>query len=270
MQFAVNYSTPLIRLIQAKKIKIDLIKCPDWEGMLAEAAPYGNITIHFDLNIGLGKTNNVDFDRLKWFKEQTFTPHINTHMIAPRNFDINNEDEREKINTLWRREINLLIDNFGASCVVLEHFPYTNTTPHLQYATDNKIFSKVIEDTGCMLLLDLAHARITAKTLEIDVKDYIMNLPLDRLSEMHITGIQKHNGVLTDHFGLDRQDWEIFTWALDQIKKGIWRKPEIVAFEYGGIGEVFAWRTDINVLQTQVPLLYQAVHQPEIIPHPLD
>jgi uncharacterized protein (UPF0276 family) len=111
-----------------------------------------------------------------------------------------------------------------------------------------------------MLLLDLAHARITADTLGIDVKDYIKSLPLDRLVEMHITGVQKHNGVLTDHFGLDQKDWEILDWALKQIQAGLWRNPEILAFEYGGVGEVFAWRTRVEVLESQVPRLYRAVH----------
>lgn len=261
MKLAVNYSPPLIRLIREHKIKVDLIKCPDWEGMLSEAQPYGKITIHFDLKVGIGNIFNVDFDRLRWFKEQTATTHFNTHLVTPRNFDISSKEEKKEINTLWRQEINMMIENFGASQVALEHFPYTKTTPHIQFAAESKIFSKVIQDTGCMLLLDLAHARITADTLNIDVKDYIGSLPLDRLVEMHITGVQKHNGVLTDHFGLDHKDWEVLDWALEQIKDGNWRKPEIVAFEYGGVGEVFAWRTNIDILQSQVPRLYKMVHE---------
>jgi hypothetical protein len=261
MKLAVNYSSPLIRLIKEKRIEVDLIKCPDWEGMLPEAHPYGKITIHFNLDVGLGSTFKVDFDRLKWFKEQTATPHFNTHLVTPRNFDVKSSEEKRKIGLLWRQEINLMIENCGAANVALEHFPYTKATPHIQYAADAEIFSGVIQDTGCMFLLDLAHARITADTLNIDVKDYIESLPLERLVEMHITGVQIHNGVLTDHFGLDQKDWEVLDWALKNIKDGKWRKPKIVAFEYGGVGEVFAWRTNIDILQTQVPLLYRMVHE---------
>jgi hypothetical protein len=60
---------------------------------------------------------------------------------------------------------------------------------------------------------------------------------------------------------LDQKDWEVLDWALKNIKDGKWRKPKIVAFEYGGVGEVFAWRTNIDILQTQVPLLYRMVHE---------
>ena len=261
MKLAVNYSSPLIDLIDENEIKVDLIKCPDWKGMIHEAQAYGEITIHFDLDVGLGKTSQIDFDRLTWFKERTKTPHINTHLVTPRYFDITNKEEQQKINSLWRQEINLMVKKFGAANVALEHFPYTAANPHIKYAADSRIFSKVIRDTGCMLLLDLAHARITADTLGIDVKNYILDLPLDRLVEMHITGVQYHNGVLTDHFGLDQEDWGLLDWSLEKIRSGQWRKPEILAFEYGGIGEVFAWRTKRNVIASQVPRLYQAVHQ---------
>lgn len=261
MKLAVNYSSPLTRLIKENRIEIDLIKCPDWEGMIPEAKPYGKITIHFDLDVGLGSTFKVNFDRLKWFKEQTETPHFNTHLVTPRNFNIRSSDDKRKIGVLWRQEINLMTQNLDPSNVALEHFPYTKSTPHIKYATDADVFSEVIMDTGCMFLLDLAHARITADTLNIDVKDYIESLPLDRLVEMHITGVQIHNGVLMDHFGLDQNDWEVLDWALGQIRSGKWRKPEIVAFEYGGIGEIFAWRTSVDVVKSQVPRLYEMVHK---------
>jgi len=260
MQLAVNYSLPLARLIKDDSIRVDLIKCPDWEGMLDEASLYGPITIHFDLKAGLGRTFGLNFERIKAFKEKTATPHVNTHLVAPPNFDHTDPIERSKINTLWREEISQMTDYFGPTGVALEHFPFTEKTPHLRYATDSQVFTNVIRDTNCMLLLDLAHARITANALGIDVKKYISNLPVDRLVEMHITGTKFYNGVLEDHFELDEEDWALLEWALSRIRSGAWRKPEILAFEYGGIGEVFVWRTKQDVLREQVPRLNEAVH----------
>lgn len=260
MKFAVNYSHPLIDLIQAGEIKVDLIKCPDWEDMLKDADPFGPITIHFDLDVGLGNTFKVDFSRIEKLKVQSRTPHVNTHLVTPQSFNADELRDVTKINALWRQEIQLMIDHFGAESVALEHFPYTTATPHLRLATNSDIFSQVILDTNCMLLLDLAHARITANTLKIDVKDYIQSMPLDRLVEMHITGIKLHHGILTDHFELHDADWDIFYWALKEIKAGNWRKPQIVAFEYGGVGKTFIWRTNREVLHDQVPRLYDAVH----------
>lgn len=260
MKFAVNYSNPLIRLLKQEAVQIDLIKCPDWAGMLEEAKLYKPVTVHFNLDAGLGTTFNVDFDRIKDLKNQTVTPHVNTHLVTPRTFDPNSRHELEMINRLWRKEIQLMIDQFGADQVALEQFPYTESLPNIRPAADCRIFSQVILDTGCRLLLDLAHARITADTLGIPVKDYINALPLDRLVEVHTTGIKRHSGTLTDHFEMNEPDWEILSWALDEIKKGNWREPEIIAFEYGGVGDVFVWRTEVEVLKTQLPKLYEMVH----------
>lgn len=259
MNFAVNYSNPLIRLLEDGQIDIDLIKCPDWEGMLAEARPHGEVTIHFDLEAGLGNTFQVDFTRIRDLMHSTFTPHVNTHLVTPRQFNPDSPAELQQINTLWRDEIQHMVDHLGAESIALENHPYTHANAHIRPATDTGIFSQVIHDTGCMLLLDLAHAKITAHTLGLDARDYIQALPLDRLVEMHITGIKIHSGVLTDHFELGDEDWALFTWALEQIKTGHWPRPEIIAFEYGGIGQTFVWRTEYTVLKTQVPLLHKMI-----------
>lgn len=259
MKFAVNYSAPLVHLLNEKAITIDLIKCPDWEGMLSEAQAFGDITIHFDLEVGLGNTIHADFARIKALMDSTYTPHVNTHLVTPRQFDPDSQAELRQINKIWRHEIQHMINHLSAEAVALEHHPYTIANQHIRPAADAQIFSEVIQETGCMLLLDLAHARITADTLGVDVRHYISALPLDRLVEMHITGIKNHGGVLTDHFELDDEDWWTFEWALKEIRAGKWRTPEIVAFEYGGIGQTFVWRTDLEILKTQVPQLYEMV-----------
>lgn len=259
MKFAVNYSAPLVRLLNEGSINIDLIKCPDWEGMLKEAQVHGEITIHFDLEVGLGNTFQADFSRIRALMDNTFTPHVNTHLVTPQQFNPDSKKEIDNILNTWRDEIQLMINHLGAQAVALEHHPYTIANPNIRPAADTTIFSRVIKETGCMFLLDLAHARITADTLGVNVKDYIRAFPLDRLVEMHITGIKTHSGILTDHFELGDEDWSILRWALKEIRSGNWRTPEIVAFEYGGIGQTFAWRTNPKVLENQVPLLYELI-----------
>ena len=261
MKLAVNFSNPLVNQIKAKEIEVDLIKCPDWEGMLSEALPYDPVVIHFSLEAGLGRTLDADFERIDQFIAETETPHVNTHLVTPRSCTPDDPTELKRVNDLWREEIGRMVDHFGAERVVLEHYPFTLSTPYLAPAVDPETFSKVITDTGCQFLLDLAHARITADTLGVDVKDYIRALPLDRLTEMHVTGIRPFGGVLTDHFEMEEQGWEILDWALQEIHFGHWQAPRLVAFEYGGVGDVFVWRTDADAIRTQVPRLYEMVHQ---------
>lgn len=259
MKFAVNYSTPLVRLLNEGLIKIELIKCPDWDGMLTEAQGQSEITIHFDLEVGLRNTQKADFSRIKRLMNSTFTPHVNTHLVTPQQFNPTSDSETRDIYKTWLDEIHLMIDHLGAQAVALEHHPYTIANPNIRPAADTTVFSRVVKDTGCMFILDLAHARITADTLGVSVKDYILDLPLDRLVEMHITGIKPYSGILTDHFELGDEDWSVLRWALNEIRTGNWRTPEIVAFEYGGIGQTFSWRTNPEVLKSQVPLLYELI-----------
>jgi uncharacterized protein len=260
MKFAVNYSCNLIRLLDKDLIELDLIKCPDWEGMVEEAGKYKPVTIHFDLKTGLGACLNANLERLEAYLHKTPTPHVNTHLIAPRNFNPNNAQETRKLNQLWRDEINRLTQYFGNEHVVLEHFPYTPDNPQLHLAADPSTFSNVIKDTHCQFLLDLAHARITANTLDMDVKGYISRLPVERLRELHITGIKMFGGIMTDHFRMQKEDWDLLRWALDKIKKGYWPEPYVAAFEYGGVGDIFAWRSQYEVLENQVPILYEMIH----------
>jgi len=261
MKFAVNFSNPLVNLIKSREIRVDLIKCPDWEGMLEEALPYGPVTIHFSLEAGLGRTLDTDFNRIDAFIAETGTPHVNTHLVTPRSCTPEDPTELRRVKDIWLKEIGRMVDHFGSDRVVLEHYPFTMATPNIAPAVDPEVFSKVITDTGCQFLLDLAHARITADTLGMDAKEYIRALPVDRLTEMHITGIRPFGGVLTDHFGMEEGAWEILDWALKEIHSGQWKKPRIVAFEYGGVGDIFVWRTDRDVIREQVPRLYEMVHQ---------
>jgi len=80
------------------------------------------------------------------------------------------------------------------------------------------------------LLLDISHARITSDTLGIDYEEYIEKLPLDRLHEVHITGVRRYHGFLEDHFEMQAEDWPSVEWAAERIRLGAWREPEIVAF----------------------------------------
>ncbi len=261
MKLAVNFSNPLVELIKSKEIRVDLIKCPDWEGMLSEALPYGPVTIHFTLEAGLGNTLDADFDRIEKFIEETDTPHVNSHLVTPRSCTPEDPTELKRVNDMWRKEIGRMVERFGSDRVVLEHYPFTMATPNIAPAVDPVAFSQVITDTNCQFLLDLAHARITADTLGVDVKDYIRALPVDQLTEMHITGIRLFGGVLTDHFGMEDDAWEILDWALKEIHSGAWKKPRVVAFEYGGVGDIFVWRTDKDTIREQVPRLFDMVHQ---------
>ena len=257
MKFAVNYSTPLRDLIRQNAVKVDLLKCPEWDGIVNAAKPYCPVYIHYEISLGAGNIQKLNIDLIEHFLQTTPTPHLNTHLSNIPALEADNQANRKKMLGNWKADIAYLRDQFSGVKIIAENLPWHDFLPYLRIAADPDLISEVIEECDLGLLLDLSHAQISAQAFGIDFKEYISRLPLHRLAELHITGICEYAGFPTDHFELQPQDWAAVAWAADQINAGAWHRPEIVAFEYGGIGDVFCWRTEPSVLKEQVPLLYQ-------------
>jgi hypothetical protein len=114
----------------------------------------------------------------------------------------------------------------------------------------------VVQETGCGLLLDIPHARIASHYIGMDEREYLAGLPVERIREMHITGLHVNQyGYLQDHLGMLDTDWPSLDWVLERIRGGEWGRPWMMAFEYGGVGEKFAWRRDPQVMQRDVAKL---------------
>lgn len=261
MKFAVNYSVNLQRLLQKDHLPVDMIKCPDWEGMIFQAASLRPVYIHYDILIGSGMVYKLDFEKILTLKSLTSTTHINCHLVTTRAHNPNAQNTSAKMMQTWQEELAFLISKVGHETIAVESFPYMPYHPFMKAAVNPDLIADFITNTRTSLLLDLAHIRITALNLGLDEKDYIQKLPLDKLVELHITGIKPYQGYLTDHFELQPGDWDLFEWAMHQIHAGFWQAPEFVAFEYGGVGNTFAWRSDCAVLENHIPRLAGLIHK---------
>ncbi len=257
MRFAVNYSTKLAELVKIGKVDIDLFKCPEWEGLLKAAAAVKPVYLHLDITLGRGDVQKLDFDKLRKMLAETATPHVNCHLSATADLKLGNRTDRNSLLKQWVKEIEVLKCEFAGYPIISENLPFEPPIPEYHLASDAELISSAIIETDTGLLLDISHARISANTLELGYKEYIEKLPLDRLHEFHITGVRRYHGFLEDHFEMQPEDWASTEWAAEQIRSGAWREPEIVAFEYGGVGEWFSWRTDTLALEEQVPRLYR-------------
>jgi len=137
-----------------------------------------------------------------------------------------------------------------------------------------------VDETGCGFLLDLAHARLVAKYLGMDEREYVRALPVERIREVHITGVQCLTGRFVellhranleynflesmigheiDHLPMTEPDWTFSEWTMRQIHDGAWQQPGIIAFEYGGVNGVWEAITERAVLERDVPRLGEMV-----------
>ncbi|MAS34755.1 MAG: hypothetical protein CL610_12160 [Anaerolineaceae bacterium] len=262
MQFALNYSPPAAALLADGKIEIDLFKCPDWPDMIEQAGKQRPVYVHFPLVAGQQNVGEVGLEQVARLRASTCTPFVNTH-IGARYQDLADPEDADAAVEHMLRDVRPLVDHFGADSVMAENIPYPDIfqdKPAIDVLPN--VICRVIQESGCGLLLDTAHARLAADSLEMDVYAYIERLPVDRLREVHVTGVGlNREGIPEDHLPMTDDDWELFGWVLDNIHRGRWPAPRIVACEYGGIGPMFDWRTEPDVIAQDIPRMYAMVHQ---------
>ena len=294
MQFAANYSVPTADLLRKGIIQLDRFKCPDWPDVIAVAQAIGPVYVHFPLLVGSGigdaidnETKQVaDWKKVEALMAQTETPFVNVHLASrvkdhpgiPAN--TNDPVHIERLTEHLIRDVRGVVKRFGAEHVIVEN-NFDGGGEHLSPAHLPECICRVVEETGCGLLLDVSHAHIAARCQGIDVREYISALPLHRIREIHITGvrrveghwleairqagvdaafIQRFAGRLVDHLPMTDEDWKLFSWVMSQIHGGAWGQPWIVTFEYGGVGRLFEAVTRPDALAEQIPRLYKLVN----------
>jgi len=267
MKFAINYSPQAEKLWRGGHIQVDLFKCPDWPDLVAKVGAMHKLYVHCSLITWRGELDNVDFAQLQRWLDCTETLVINTHFaLAESEFAPESRISPETVITRAQRVLSPLCERFGAENIVIENLPYPAPSSSwsealLKEAVDPAVLSEVVQRTGCGLLLDVAHAiRACEGSGRRDVKAYLDALPVHALRELHVVGILPEpddEGIRHDHFAMTEGDWAMTEWALGRIRSGAWREPETMAFEYGGVGERFAWRSESAVIAAQAPRLYQ-------------
>lgn len=261
MRFALNYSPQAEDLLKRGLIEIDLFKLPAWDDLIAQVSADYPVYVHFAFQAGTGKTNASDqFDAANRHRTLTGTRYINTHLAA-RFEDVTDPDDPEAVLAPMLRDLRVLVERFGADNVISENIPFPETIHDKPYfASDPDVICRAVNETGVGFLLDVGHARRVAEYLAIDPRRYIERLPVDKLREVHITGLGYNlDGRRVDHMPMMQADWELFTWVMANIHSGRWPQPDIVACEYGGIGPKFDWRSDPDVIAHDVPRLLALV-----------
>lgn len=264
MNFAINYSRQAADLFAAGQIQLDYFKCPNWPDLIADLAGRWPLAVHFNLKAGNGRLASTDWRQVEDLLELTGTPYVNVHLdptvddfpgFSP---DILDEAQSDAVKSCMLADLRTLVARFGSQRVIVENVPYRGAQGRgLRPAVEPTVIRFLLEETGCGLLLDISHARIAAHHLGMDERDYMAQLPVHRLCELHFTGLHWREGRLQDHLEILPSDWPVFDWVLERICLGDWAMPWMLAFEYGGLGEKFAWRSDSAFIAEQVPILYQ-------------
>lgn len=266
MKLAINYSPQTAELLANGRVAFDLYKTTEWPEMISAAETQRPAYVHFPLLAGRHNLDSVGTARITALLETTATAYVNTHLApyAP-DFGITftETDTRylEPLVDAMMQDIAGMVAAFGRDKIILEN---ANYDPNYQVPTlliQPEVIKRVVQDSGCGLLLDLAHARMAAAYFGVDVFAYIRQFPLEALRELHVAGTRyiDDQARLVDHYPMTDADWQLTEWALAEIHRGAWPEPAIVALEYGGTGGFFSANSDRDVLARDVPRLWNLV-----------
>jgi len=288
MQLAANYSAPLAEMVRSGQLGLSRLKCPMIPHVLARAEALLPTYVHFPLVAGSGQGDATvddtgeapDWAEIEALLARTGTPHVNLHLTAlARRFpriaaDSRGSADAGQVAEVFARDVLPVVRRFGAERVIVENDPPLGGA-NLACSFLPEAIRQVVEESGCGLLLDLAHVRLAAQHLGLDPREYAAALPLERVREMHVSGIQlfrpewgermraagvsadrlaRLSGRHIDHLPMTDEDWVFLEWAMAEVRSGRCAEPWVVAFEHGGAGSLI-WEasTDTTALREQVP-----------------
>jgi uncharacterized protein (UPF0276 family) len=256
IKFAVNFSEESKCLTRDKLIKPDLLKCPDWPDLVDEALKINPVYVHFDIKLGSKKFSKVDWDQVKTLMGLTQTRYVNAHLAFPKTNDLG--FYKNSVN----QQLAFLIREFGNENIIIENAPFgINKQPYQFPASDPEFIDELIKSHHCGFLLDISHAIRTANKLNLPPIDFIQSYPLSFIKEIHITGFKTIDGEKMDHYPMQDEDWQMFERVINIIKKKNNLPPEIIAFEYGGYGPLFDYRSEREFILSQVPKFRKIIQE---------
>ncbi len=253
MEFALNYSPQAVDLLAQGRIALDRFKCPAWDDVIAAAQETRPPYVHLPLRVGTGigdaidteKKQPADWRRMESLLAQTGTPYVNLHLL-PLVSDFPDLPEAtddpihvERMLEAALRDVEAVVRRFGADKVIVES-DYYHEGHYFRASCQPDFIRRVIEAAGCGFLLDISHARLAARSLDMETHAYFDGLPLDRIREVHLTGIQYFDerwaarlrgagiapeviadfaGRWIDHLPITEDDWTFFEWAFAQLRR---------------------------------------------------
>lgn len=258
IELGVSYFSGLPTLVGDPEVSLQYIKVGDWLGQPAseimDLLPDKTFLYH---QASLVRTGEADTQALianmQDWQHQTDCPWLSAHI------DCHTDEETHALVYESRRPRRRSTGQmFEMIChavqtvqahlpvpLLLENMPHWSL-PELDAVALPGFIRRVLDKTQCALLVDTAHARVSAAALGCCAQRYLEDLPLGRVVEIHVSGPRRDSGGRwTDcHEPLQDEDYALLEWLLQQVT------PRVVTLEY--------WR-DATQVREQILRLNQLI-----------
>jgi uncharacterized protein (UPF0276 family) len=233
-----DLSDPLLELMALDDSIIDGVEVGPWfsiEQISAYRQKLPDLPFIFhgtDLIVEVGENSGVE-DRIKKYLACTDSPWISVHLVVwetgvqerLRNGErLPLPDPEQALAQLVRR-LEILVNLVPVPVLVenIEPLPFNG----YDFWSQPEYISRVLERSGCGLLLDTGHMRISAERLGMNLETYLGKLPLERVVEIHVSGPRRRGGRLLDgHESLQPVDFRLLESLLSSLT------PQAVTLEY--------------------------------------
>ena len=110
--------------------------------------------------------------------------------------------------------------------LLLENLDYVPAAAY-EHICEPDFISELLAESDTFLLLDLAHAQVSASRFSMTIEDYLAKLPLERVKQLHISGPREKSGILFDaHEPLRERDYKLLKEVLEKTS------PWAITLEY--------------------------------------
>ena len=162
---------------------------------------------------------DFDITVLKQVCELAGSPGISIHLDGA-----DKQMSRKNVVATAIDAISYLKEHFSNMTFISLENTEHSLNPHI---FDPLVISEIIHETGLAFLLDVSHANWAAEERGDSLLDYIGQLPMDQLYEIHINGWIKHQGEQIAHLKIQDELYPL-------IESLIAHSPaQIITLEYG-------------------------------------
>ena len=111
------------------------------------------------------------------------------------------------------------VQDFLERKLVIENVSYY--TPVAAEVSEAEFITRIVEESGCELLLDVNNVYVNAFNHQYDSKDFIAQMPLDKVSYIHMAGHEKvGEELIIDTHGqaIINPVYDLFQWTIGRME----------------------------------------------------